>query len=83
MDKPAFPGKNLTHVGVDGEGYYQHEPGMTLRQWYAGMALLGLVNAKSSAIVHAMVEDTDYTAAQATASIAFDMADAMIANDSV
>ncbi len=35
--EPAFPGVKASHSGADNEG-------MTLRQWYAGQALAGLMS---------------------------------------
>lgn len=69
----AFPG--MEYDTTAGQRYHY---GMTLREWYAGMALQGLVSHESTEKIREMVEDTDYTAAQAIASIAFGIADAMI-----
>ena len=39
---PAFPSEGTGMVGMN--PYEFTNPGMTLRQWYAGMALQGLVS---------------------------------------
>ncbi len=68
---PAFPGKICTgHTADDEVPMYKHPSGMSLRDWFAGMALQGM---------HA--RDT-YDHGQATpeqrASLAYIDADAMI-----
>lgn len=66
---PAFPGEQGYIMGV---GYNQTwEPGMTLRQWYAGMALIGLMYRSRSFSPEVIPEEV-------VAREAFQQADAMI-----
>lgn len=64
---PAFPSQEL-----DGQGCPRTElhPGMTLRQWYAGMAMQGFLS------------DPNYCPdPKSTAMDAFNIADAMLAQE--
>lgn len=55
-DEPAFP--------VTGSNYSAAYPGMTLRDWFAGMAL-------------ATIREPDYSTFERMAETAYDIADAM------
>lgn len=85
---PAFPGQVQTSVqtvtGIHGYGashdvpdrtfpVYSPTPGMTMRDWFAGMALSGL--ATLYAVAGGLSEDI----AKANATVSYLMADAMIA----
>jgi hypothetical protein len=67
---PAFP---RTGEGVGNPNY--DEPGMTLRQWYAGLAMMGMAWFQMKTDSSEMVEP------EKAAHCAFQMADAMIAED--
>ena len=67
MDKPAFPSSKS-----DADGPYQYADGMTLREFYAGMA----PNPPDSWIATRKMVRTD---AELAAAWAFEYADAMIA----
>ena len=41
-NKPAFPRTQWT--GSDKNAQHRDVPGMTMRQWYKGMAMMGLLN---------------------------------------
>lgn len=62
---PAFPLPSM--ILEDGRGY-PAQPGMTLRQWYAGHALAGIITSGANRY------EPNYAAARA-----FSFADAMIA----
>lgn len=63
---PAFPHDNQ----VCGNGHRMARPGMTLRQWYAGQALAGIM------------ADSQYAGTSADfAECAFRFADAMLAHE--
>lgn len=68
---PAYP-------GTETDGHYYPAPGMTLRDWFAGQALAGLIDGASKAISE-LAKDTDVDAKALTACMAFSLADAMIA----
>ena len=69
MSKPAFPRAAFAphNVGYEDVGIHDSQEGMTLRQWFAGQALAGLLAAERVA------------APSEVASRAFLMADAMLA----
>jgi len=41
---PAFPGKHEVYRHGDGSVMHAQDPGMTLRDWFAGQALAGLMS---------------------------------------
>ena len=67
---PAFPGEQ-GHT-LDGTWNQTWEPGMTLRDYFAGQALAGLCSSDIS------VGDASQTVCEVQADIAYAMADAMI-----
>lgn len=54
-----------------GDHHNGHNTGMTLRQWYAGMALQGILQLLGSVAV-------DFGGPERTAKMSYDVADAMI-----
>ena len=76
-DKPAFPG----HYSFDGPlEDYVSEMGMTMRQWYKGMAVQG---ALASGIGVRSNKGHKRHSADAYAEIAAEIADALIAEDKI
>jgi hypothetical protein len=73
---PAFPGESGQEMMSNGQWREPSYSGMTLRQWYKGMALLGTVQ---SGIVTANVEQRNPTKDIATWCAA--ISDALIAED--
>ncbi len=75
MDKPAFPRDNQfipNHVKEEKTGkFVEGSTGMSLRDWYAGMALQGMLSTDPHVCI-----DSDGGALMANA--CFRMADAMI-----
>jgi hypothetical protein len=70
----AFPGKVV--IGIKGDEWvYTHSPGMTLRDWFAGQAVVGLLTAHHTAISY----PTSTRFAEDAAKVAFIFADAMLA----
>lgn len=69
QDKPAFP------VVCNGDPGRGHNPGMTIRQYYAAQAPAGEMSAQSDSMQY-----THGTAAQ-LADLCFAIADAMIAHE--
>lgn len=71
-DKSAFPGLREPRINESFPSWMSFfKPGMTLRQWYAGMALQGL-----AANIEFSLEAAN---AERMASSAFDLADSMLA----
>ena len=77
---PVFPGlPPLMSVGPDGTIAVLPE-GMTLRQWYAGMALQGLLgDADHMRAIGKAIGEKQTAIAPMTAAVAYQFADAMIA----
>lgn len=67
----AFPGKpfEASYMGQDGKMHPLYAPGMSLRDWYAGMALNGLCASPDNRLL----KGRDQFAA-----VAFVLADAML-----
>jgi len=65
MDKPAFPRPHSQHKTVE------EQDGMSLLEYYAGQALVGIISNSSRAV--SISRETEKTA-----SICFDYAEAMI-----
>ena len=63
---PAFPGAPVPMFDSDGPCGYEHAPGMSLRDWFAGMALNSMTDFR-----HA--DDLEPMAAHS-----YEMADAML-----
>ena len=78
MSKPgggsAFPGMHQDNHS----GAWLWDKGMTLRQWYAGMAMMGILNNAESRIAPQKQFNTERTNAQILAENAFFMADTML-----
>lgn len=72
---PAFPNTSIGQAsgGNAGGCLAQSDPGMTLRDWFAGQALCGMFNSYSLTI------PAGQTVAEARAKIAYLVADAMLA----
>lgn len=70
-NRPAFPRKG---AGINNP--FHDEPGMTMRQWYAGMALQGMVRNFETDPVFTQVAKI-----KSVATDAFAFADAMIRED--
>jgi hypothetical protein len=75
-NQPAFPrsaafsSTGMVKLGAEG---------MTLRQWYAGLALLVIARHPASSIGQAKLEQLNISASDVIAGLAFEIADAMIA----
>jgi len=72
----AFPLPGLTLSSGVG---YPSNPGMTLRDWFAGQALPAIIAATSAGQHQPGVRSSGMTIAQAMAGDAYDLADAMLA----
>lgn len=74
---PAFPGKSMGFVGIgpfgEATAQYGETPGMTLRDWFAGQALVGMSS------LYTQAGGTSEEIASANAAVAYLMADAMLA----
>lgn len=73
-DTPAFPHQPLGQDGLPESAMYS---GMTLRDWFAGQALAGMLSHVSGAHVDAMADGTKGGMREARAAYAW--ADAMMA----
>lgn len=71
---PAFP---VSEVRIDGIGICEGSPGMTLRDWFAGQAVAGLVSNSNAMARASWLSDTD--ARKEIAAKALALADAMLA----
>lgn len=69
-DTPAFP---RPLVAIPGEGFEEGQAGMTKREWFAGMAMQGLVISCIADVKSDESAPTDISKA------AFNLADAMLA----
>lgn len=69
---PAFPATTV-HVLADGQVMRFEGPGMSLRDWFAGMALQGMIASHGTA--HSA---WDTVAPDANASLAYTIANAML-----
>ena len=81
---PAFPGERKDQIGNDHDGKPVYSiaqyPGMSLRDWFAGQAMLGfLSNPESTKSTLAVAEEEDWEPAAVSAAIAYAQADAMLA----
>lgn len=67
----AFPGKpfEASYMGDDGKMHPMYAPGMSLRDWYAGMALIGLCASPDNKLLKG---------GDQFAGVAFVLADAML-----
>lgn len=74
MSKPETGGSAFPHMAA--EGHRDYRPGLTKREWYAGQALAGIL-AFPGTINNKYTKDPDQIAA-----LAFQLADAMIAEGS-
>jgi hypothetical protein len=88
MNNPsAFPrpfsSDAIAPDAVPGFGDYiahsDEQDGMTLRDWFAGHAMQGLLSESGCAIATEIADKEGITESQAVASYAFKMADAMLA----
>jgi hypothetical protein len=69
-NQPAFPSRNEDGAG----GFIQH-PGMTLRDWFAGKALEGMLPTAHAGTVEGVINNV----VPACAKLAYVFADAMLA----
>jgi hypothetical protein len=70
-DMPAFPSQHLAENGLPAPVGWE---GMTLRDWFAGQALAGMVAAEGTEITEAKMDRT----MRAVAAISYLVADAML-----
>lgn len=77
VDGPAFP-CNYKHVGEGGYVFYEPHPGMTLRDYFAGQALTGMIILYDGKYSKCEFEAKE-THAKWHASAAYRIADAMLA----
>jgi hypothetical protein len=70
----AFPGPSFTQSGLTNG----HAMGMTLRDWFAGQALAGIIQVTSAGL-HQPSKKHGCRVVEAIALDAYEMADAMIA----
>ena len=71
----AFPLAGSTAEWDDVKKQWKPQPGMSLRDWFAGQALQGWLSSFGPDMVHPVANDMEYEIAKQ----AYQMADAMIA----
>lgn len=78
MTKPNNP--SAFPIAFDGRfGAYEAAPGMSLRDWFAGQALVGLLaNSGNNPVVAGLARERDVTVDEFIAQMAFNAADAML-----
>lgn len=79
---PAFPGVSFQQLGED-EGHNPPikviNPGMTLRDWFAGMVLQGIMSSQASVkAAHDLSEQRGIESDKMIARLAYQEADAML-----
>lgn len=72
LNEPAFPNTGNSNWGMD------PTLGMTLRDWFAGQALSGVISATSSGNNFPMMREDEVSMEPAMARAAYLMADAML-----
>lgn len=78
----ALPGKVCTgHAAIGEEPIYEHVPGMTLRDWFAGMVLPSVRTSyfDRPQVLQAMCDDNECGPGQLLAMASYQLADQMIA----
>jgi len=80
---PAFP-RPAGHIPPEQHDCHPEQEGMTLRQWYAGMAMAQMLTADYVKIMAEVIKSEkrpDISVHQLTAASAFQYADAMLAHE--
>ena len=80
---PAFPAKRMEElIAVKGRPGAYHEaeyPGMTLRDWFAGQALAGILSGPHAEELAKVMEQDDTARSPVVAILSYKFADAMLA----
>jgi len=73
---PAFPRLEREYDSMINHEFWRTEKGMSLRNWFAGMALMGITTKPQP--LEGVVNKFNLTPCQAVAIVAYDVADAML-----